>query len=95
MSTGQPHPLAKLPALDFPPLPHPLMQTRQLIQVMGDTVCVLVSRFGAHWILAGLGFGLPPNSAMGNDEELVAWNWKTGQVLTVCCNRPSNEIRAE
>jgi hypothetical protein len=45
---------------------------------MGDTLVILVSRFAAHWLLAGFG-GL----GTGNDEEIVCWNWKTGKVLAV------------
>lgn len=59
-----------------------IMQTRQLLQIMGDVLVVMVSRFVAHWILAGLGAGVPGLPA-GNEEELVCWNWKTGKVLAV------------
>jgi hypothetical protein len=78
LSTMQPHPLAAMPVLDFPPTNHLTLQTRQLLQVMGDTLVILVSRFAAHWLLAGFG-GL----GTGNDEEIVCWNWKTGKVLAV------------
>lgn len=64
--------------LDFPPTSHMILQTRQLLQIMGDTLVILVSRFAAHWLLAGFG-GL----GTGNDEEIVCWNWKTGRVLAV------------
>jgi hypothetical protein len=83
MSTFEPHPCAALPTLDFPPFTQAIMQTRQLLQVMGDTLVILVSRFAAHWILAGMGIGVAGMAGAGNEEELVAWNWKTGQVLAV------------
>ncbi|KAL1410397.1 hypothetical protein Q8F55_004407 [Vanrija albida] len=69
MSTGEPHPLASMPFLDFPPANVPTLWPRQLIQVMGDTLVALVSRNG---FLRGISAG---------EEELVAWNWKTGEVL--------------
>jgi len=78
LSTLEPHPLAALTELDFPPTNHMILQTRQLLQIMGDTLVILVSRFAAHWLLAGFG-GL----GTGNDEEIVCWNWKTGRVLAV------------
>jgi hypothetical protein len=83
MSTFKPHPLASTPTLDFPPFTQDIMQTRQLLQVMGDTLVVLVSRFASHWILAGMGIAMAGMAAAGNEEELVAWNWKTGAVLGV------------
>jgi hypothetical protein len=55
-------------------------QTRQLLQVMGDVLVVLVSRYAAHWMMLGLGAQL---AGMGNDEEIVCWNWKSGRVLAV------------
>ncbi|EIW70779.1 hypothetical protein M231_02565 [Tremella mesenterica] len=83
LSSFTPHPLAQIPSLDFPPFSLGLTQTRQLIQVMGDTLCVLVSRSAPQWILAGLGVGMNfgAGGISGIDEELVAWNWKTGRVL--------------
>ncbi|KAL7424101.1 hypothetical protein Q5752_001686 [Cryptotrichosporon argae] len=83
LSDFSPHPLASSPTLDFPPFAQGAGQTRQLLQVMGDTLVVLVSRFEMHWIVAGfnmIGAGMAP--APGNsEEEVVAWNWKTGRVL--------------
>lgn len=58
------------------------MQTRQLLQVMDDVLLILVSRYAAHWILAGLGMNMGL-AGMGNEEEIVCWNWKTGRVLAV------------
>lgn len=78
LSTFQPHPLASQPILDFPPTNQHILQTRQLLQVMGETLVILVSRFAAHWLLAGFG-----GVGTGNDEEIVCWNWKTGKVLAV------------
>lgn len=78
MSTFEPHPLAAQPILDFPPTSQHILQTRQLLQIMGDTLVILVSRFAAHWLLAGFG-----GVNTGNDEEIVCWNWKTGKVLAV------------
>jgi len=43
---------------------------------------VLVSRYAAGWILAGLGMHMGLGG-MGNEEEIVAWNWKTGRFLAV------------
>ncbi|ORY32547.1 hypothetical protein BCR39DRAFT_522781 [Naematelia encephala] len=79
LSTFQPHPLATLPVLDFPPFSGLALQTRQLLQIMGDTLLVLVSRYNVHWFVAGMA-GLNVNS-LGNEEEIVVWNWKTGRVL--------------
>ena len=79
LSTFEPHPLAQMPILDYPPACQPFAATRQLLQVMGDTLVILVSRYQIHWLLAGLQ-GLPP---MGSEEEIVCWNWKTGRVLAV------------
>ncbi|OCF36703.1 hypothetical protein I316_01299 [Kwoniella heveanensis BCC8398] len=81
LSTFQPHPLASLPTLDFPPFTQAIMDTRQLLQVMGDTLLVLVSRYAPAWVLAGLGLGLGALGGWGHEEEIVAWNWKTGRVL--------------
>ncbi|WVR07189.1 hypothetical protein IAU60_004230 [Kwoniella sp. DSM 27419] len=81
LSTFQPHPCAKLPTLDFPPFSHAIMDTRQLLQVMGDTLCVLVSRYAPPWVLAGLGLGIGALGGLGHEEEVVAWNWRTGKVL--------------
>lgn len=84
LSTLQPHPLAQMPTLDFPPLSQVIEQTRQLLQVMGDSLVVLVSRFAPAWFLAGMGLGPLPNLlGLGHEEELVAWNWKEGRVLAV------------
>lgn len=49
---------------------------------MDDVLVIMVSRYAAQWILAGLGmnFGL---QSMENEEEIVVWNWKTGRVLAV------------
>ncbi|WVF71624.1 hypothetical protein IAT40_006432 [Kwoniella sp. CBS 6097] len=82
LSTFQPHPLAALPTLDFPPFTQAIMDTRQLLQVMGDTLLVLVSRYAPAWVLAGLGLGLGALGGWGHEEEIVAWNWKTGKVLS-------------
>ncbi|WWC89487.1 uncharacterized protein L201_004411 [Kwoniella dendrophila CBS 6074] len=81
LSTMKPHPLAKLPTLDFPPFTQAIMDTRQLLQIMGDTLVVQVSKFAPAWVLAGLGFGLGGLGGLGHEEEIVAWNWKTGKVL--------------
>ncbi|WWC70361.1 uncharacterized protein I206_104311 [Kwoniella pini CBS 10737] len=81
LSTFKPHPLAKLPTLDFPPFSQAIMDTRQLLQVMGDTLVIQVSRFAPAWVLAGLGFGIGALGGLGHEEEMVAWNWKTGNVL--------------
>ena len=85
MSTFKPHPLATLPWLDFPPYMQLMMQTKQLLQVMGDVLVILVSRAATHWILAGLGVGIGNGVQVGqgNEEEVVCWNWKTGKVLAV------------
>ncbi|WRT66203.1 uncharacterized protein IL334_003156 [Kwoniella shivajii] len=82
LSTLQPHPLAKSPTLDFPPFSQAIMDTRQLLQIMGDTLVVQVSRYAPAWVLAGLGFGVGALGPLGHEEELVAWNWKTGKVLS-------------
>ncbi|WWC94014.1 hypothetical protein V866_000852 [Kwoniella sp. B9012] len=82
LSTLKPHPLANLPTLDFPPFSQAIMDTRQLLQVMGDTLVVQVSRFAPAWVLAGLGFGIGALGGLGHEEEMVAWNWKTGKVLS-------------
>lgn len=58
------------------------MRTRQLLQVMDDVLVILVSRYVAHWILAGLGMNMGLGG-MGSEEEIVIWNWKTGRVCTV------------
>jgi hypothetical protein len=79
LSSFKPHPLAKVPFLDFPPASQGHAQTRQLLQVMGDTLVILVSRFQIHWLLAGLA----GNGPIGSEEEIVCWNWKTGKVLAV------------
>lgn len=71
MSTGEPHPLAAVPFLDFPPASVPTLWPRQLIQIMGDTLVALVSRNG---FMRGISAG---------EEEMVAWNWKTGEVMGV------------
>ncbi|WVQ82207.1 hypothetical protein IAT38_004335 [Cryptococcus sp. DSM 104549] len=82
MSNFQPHPLASLPTLDFPPFTQALMRTRQLLQVMGDTLAVLVAKYIPHWVLDGLGIGAGMLGGMGQEEEIVIWNWKTGRVLS-------------
>ncbi|WVW83722.1 hypothetical protein I302_105743 [Kwoniella bestiolae CBS 10118] len=82
LSTMKPHPLANSPTLDFPPFSQAIMDTRQLLQVMGDTLVVQVSRFAPAWVLAGLGFGIGALGGLGHEEEMVAWNWKTGKVLS-------------
>ncbi|KAK4689571.1 hypothetical protein P7C73_g542, partial [Tremellales sp. Uapishka_1] len=72
LSTFKPHPLATLPTLDFPSSTQVVFQTRQLLQVMGDTLVVLVSRYAAHWLLAGMGLinaGL--GGGMGGNEEEI------------------------
>nr|XP_031857816.1 uncharacterized protein CI109_006759 [Kwoniella shandongensis]KAA5524888.1 hypothetical protein CI109_006759 [Kwoniella shandongensis] len=81
MSTFTPHPLASMPILDFPPFTQVIMQTSQLLQVMGDTLVVLVAKFAPPWVLAGLGLGIGALGNLGHEEEIVAWNWKTGRVL--------------
>lgn len=79
LSTFEPHPLAARAVLDFPPVDVPAIMPRQLLQVLGDTLVVLVSREGANMLqqaddlLAVFGIDM--------EEELVAWNWKTGEVL--------------
>jgi hypothetical protein len=81
-----PHPLAHLPVLDFPPFLQPVMQTRQLLQIMGDHLIILVSRFASQWIFAGVNMvaqGVGGGMGRGNEEEIIAWNWKTGGVLAV------------
>lgn len=80
LSTLQPHPLAQLPTLDFPPQAQLIDQTQQLLQVMGDSLVVLVCRYAPTFFLQGMAVNVP---GMGHEEELVAWNWKTGQVLAV------------
>ncbi|KAK8864257.1 hypothetical protein IAR55_001503 [Kwoniella newhampshirensis] len=81
MSNFTPHPLAALPSLDFPPFTQAIMQTTQLLQVMGDTLLVLVAKFAPPWVLAGLGLGVGALGNLGHEEEIVAWNWKSGRVL--------------
>lgn len=85
LSTFTPHPLASLPTLDFPPYQHPVMSSRQLLQVMGDVLVISVSRYIAAWLMQGLGMGMPMASR-GIEEEVVCWNWKTGRVLAVSLN---------
>jgi hypothetical protein len=58
------------------------MQTKQLLQVMGDTLVVLVSHFATQWLLQGLGAILPVGES-NIEEEIVCWNWKTGKVMAV------------
>lgn len=58
------------------------MQTRQLLQVMDDVLVILVSRSAPQWILAGLGMNMGLGG-LGNEEETVVWNWKTGRVIAV------------
>lgn len=47
---------------------------------MGDSLVVLVCRYAPTFFLQGMAVNVP---GMGHEEELVAWNWKTGQVLAV------------
>ena len=84
LSTFQPHPLAAMSCLDFPPCSLTHTRTRQFLQVMDDVLVVLVSRYVVHWLLAGLG-GFGGAAPFGNEEEIVCWNWKTGRVLAVSC----------
>jgi len=63
------------------------MQTRQLLQVMDDTLVILVSQYAIHWLLQGLGAVLPMGES-GVEEQIVCWNWKTGRVLAVS-DKPS------
>jgi hypothetical protein len=65
MSTFEPHPLASVPILTFPTLDW-IGSSRQLIQVMGDTVVIHVSC---------------ENASGTWEDEIVAWNWKTGNVM--------------
>lgn len=69
------------------------MSTRQLLQVMGDVLVVMVSRYMASWLLAGLGMNMPMASH-GNEEEIVCWNWKTGNVLAVSHSRGRADLSA-
>lgn len=79
MSTFEPHPLAKLPMLDFPPASVPTIWPRQLLQVMGDTFVSHISREG----VSIMGILQDAHAILANDseEEMVAWNWKTGEVM--------------
>lgn len=90
LSTFTPHPLAKSPTLDFPPFASTISQTRQLLQIMGDTLVILVSRYAPNWLLAGWGVPIHGFGGPTNDEELVAWNWQTGQVLAVSARLASS-----
>jgi hypothetical protein len=74
-----------MPVLDFPPSGRRPLQTRQLLQVLGDTLVILVSRFTANWMMAMAGELQIGNMMLGPEiqEELVCWNWKTGKVLAV------------
>lgn len=88
LSTFQPHPFASIPTLDFPPHGQLVWRTTQLLQVMGDVLVILVSRYIANWLMAGMPMGMPAGLAhAGNEEELVVWNWKTGNVQAVCLYR--------
>ncbi|TYJ57026.1 hypothetical protein B9479_002305 [Cryptococcus floricola] len=80
MSTFKPHPLATFPTLDFPPRTDTLPRTRQLLQVMGDTLAVLVAKYIPFWILNAFNIGNIWQRT--HEEELVFWNWKTGRVLS-------------
>lgn len=82
LSTFKPHPLAANHILDFPPFTTRTNQTRQLLQVMDDTLVVLVSHYAIHWLLQGLGAIIPAGHT-GIEEEIVCWNWKTGKVVAV------------
>jgi hypothetical protein len=78
LSTFEPHPLAALPTLDFPPTVVQSNWPRQLIQIMGDTLVAHISREGINII----GFqDTHAVVAQDSEEEIVAWNWKTGEVL--------------
>lgn len=83
LSSAKPHPSASLPVVEFPPFTSIPMQCRQLLQVMGDMLLVLVSRYSAQWIVANIGNGFNLGGE-GHEEELVVWNWKTGRVIAVC-----------
>jgi hypothetical protein len=82
MSTFEPHPLATTAVLDFPPTDQFVLQTRQLLQVMGDILITFVSRHTVRWIAAAPGQGGAPG-ASHHDEEIACWNWKTGRLLAV------------
>lgn len=88
LSTFQPHPMATFPILDFPPQGQMVWRTTQLLQVMGDILVVLVSRYIANWVLAGIPMALPGLAHSKNEEELVVWNWKTGNVQAVRQKHP-------
>lgn len=62
--------MAQIPILDFPPTNAAYPLAQQLIQVMGDTMVVLAA-------VTDLATG---DQALAY-EEMVAWNWKTGDVL--------------
>lgn len=83
MSSFTPHPLASLPTLDFPPVTQTLPRTRQLLQVMGDTLAVLVAKYIPIWILDALNIDPEVLGHRTQEEEIVVWNWKTGRVLSV------------
>ena len=78
-----------MPVLEFPPQGQLVWRTTQLLQVMGDVLVILVSRYIANWMLAGMPMALPNLAHAGNEEELVVWNWKTGNVQAVSTKRPS------
>ncbi|OWT41772.1 hypothetical protein C362_00133 [Cryptococcus neoformans Bt1] len=82
MSSFSPHPLASLPTLDFPPVTQTLPRTRQLLQVMGDTLAVLVAKYIPIWILDALNIDPEVLGHRTQEEEIVVWNWKTGRVLS-------------
>ncbi|CAK9779572.1 hypothetical protein CC85DRAFT_330332 [Cutaneotrichosporon oleaginosum] len=72
LSTGEPHPLAKFPTLDAPPWVHGEMShvSQQLLQVMDSTLVVLIAVQDELTAVRA-----------AYEEELFAWNWKTGVVL--------------
>lgn len=86
LHTAQPHPLAQMPILSFPAASNRHHhRSQQLLQIMGDVLIILVNRIGTgFWP----GVGFPPFlmqlnhiGPSANEEEVVAWNWRTGKVL--------------
>ncbi|WVO16342.1 hypothetical protein L204_104017 [Cryptococcus depauperatus] len=84
MSTFVPHPLASLPILEFPPPVTPMLpRSRQLLQIMGDTLAILVAKYNPVWGLLDA-FNIDPLALehRTQEEEIVVWNWKLGRVLS-------------
>lgn len=78
MSTFEPHPLAAEATLEFPPARVITDGPRQLIQVMGDTLVAHGSREGLNVVALQ---GTHAVVANDSEEEIVAWNWKTREVI--------------